>query len=140
MADNTNRVRGLRDVQQALKKLPDKVEQRVLDDAVRAGAQVILKEAKARVRVRSGALKRSIALGALAAGQRRRPGQIFVGVKEPESERAHLLEFGTRYARAFPFLRPAVDTRRRAFIKKVADMLGKGVEREATKLGRGRRR
>ena len=135
MAVRTSRITGAREMSRVLSKLPPKIGGRVLANAVRAGARVIAKEAKARVPVRTGALKKSIAVRKATGRRASRTGvRVHVGFLKPVSRRAHLTEFGTAHSAAQPFLRPAFDSRAPAALAKIGQILGRGIERAATKL------
>jgi len=125
MANNI-RVSGLKDIQKVLDRLPAKIEKRVHKNGLRAAARVIAKDAKDRVPVDQGDLKDSI----VVKTQRKR---IVVGFEKPTSRRAHLTEYGTKHAKAQPFMRPALDAKGPEAIKKAGEIMGRAVEREAAK-------
>ena len=136
---------GAREIEAILRKLPDRVAKRVLNNAVMAGANVIVREAKARAPVRSGGgAKRRTATtatlpGFLRASIRRKklkkPGHVLVG---PDARAFYgvFVERGTRRARARPFLGPAFDAGAPGALRKIGEILGRGLAREAAKLGR----
>ncbi len=128
----TVRILGAREMDSLLAELGPRVAKRVAGNAMRAGARVIRREARRRVRVRTGALKRSIVV---RAG--REPGTAVVGFLRPTSRRAHLVEFGTRHSPARPFMRPAIDETANEVIEKIGERMFAGIEREAEKLLRG---
>ncbi len=81
--------------------------------ASRAGAKELLKEAKARVPVRTGVLKKALKVRAL---KRSRFNKISPGARviagspaRGPAYYAHMVEFGTVRMRARPFLRPAME-------------------------------
>jgi len=124
---------GAKELEKALRTLPNKIQDKVLKSALRSGAQVIRKEAKARVPVRSGVLKDSITVKT-ATEKQRDQGLVFVGFDKTASRRAHLTEYGTSHSAAHPFMRPALDARGSDAIKKIGDRLGPVIDREAKKL------
>lgn len=127
-------ISGAREIEQVLKQLPPRVAKQVVERSLRAGARVIVKEARAKVRRRTGMLAKSIAVAKTKRGDRGGAGRIFIGFRPPHSRRAHLTEYGTRHSRAFPFMRPAIDTKGAEAIDKIGQTLGQGVERVATEL------
>lgn len=139
MAEQRMQILGAREVSKILKQLPEKTAQRVVENALRAGARIIRDEAKARVPVKTGRLQESIVVRTSKGrgrSKRRDVGVIFVGFEKPHSQRAHLTEYGTRHSRAFPFMRPALDSKGPEAVKRIGKLMGKGVEREANKLSK----
>lgn len=133
-------IEGLKEINRVLQKLPLILQERVIKSAVRSGAQIIRKAAKALVPRDSGELEQSIVVQ--AARTKSRNFSLFrIGFKKPTSRRAHLTEFGTSTQPAQPFMRPALDNNATAVIQKIVQALGRGLAREAEKLvGRGRNR
>lgn len=116
----------------ALKDLGGKVAGRLGTNAVRAGARVISNEAKDRVPVKTGALRRSIRVfddrAAVRANLKERTA--FVGTRLFYGK---FVELGTAHSSAKPFLRPAMDESGDSAVDKLADNLGDGIERETAK-------
>ncbi len=83
-------VKGLKELEAMLLKLPQKMAQRILYKAVLAGAAVVRREAKRLVVKRTGGLERAIRSKRVRT---RRPGLAIyqVGARHPV---AHLIEFG----------------------------------------------
>ena len=148
MAKRLSRMRGEKALDDVLRRLPDKIGEKVVVEALKAGAKPILADMKAKVPVRSGELRDAIVMRKATRKQRRfGSAPVIIGFKKPTSRRAHLTEFGTATQRAQPFMRPALDTQAGAFFAAMRDKLGKALEREAKKLagnfsksGLGRRR
>ena len=128
-------IQGLRELDAALAELPNRVAKRVAGNAVRAGARVIAADARQRVPVDTGELKRSITV---RAGKRKRRGVLtaLVGFLRPTSRYAHLVEFGTSHSSGKPLMRPALDGSGAQAVEKVKENLRAGIEREAAKLRR----
>lgn len=86
------RVKGLADLNKFLQQLPAKVEQSVLRGALRAGANVVMAEAKANVPVDSGLLR-----DGLKVTTNSRRGRVTAKVKATgkHSFIAPWLEYGT---------------------------------------------
>lgn len=122
-------VRGAKELEALLKKLPAKVAKRVVNNGLRAGARIIRDEMKAGVPVDTGELRDSIRVATVK-------GQVKVGFEPPASRRAHLTEFGTEFQPAQPFARPAIDARGPDAIRKIGEVMGKGIAKEAGKVGR----
>lgn len=119
-------IQGGKELDQALGRLPEKIERNVAKSAVRAGANVIAKEARLRAPVDDGVLKRSIKV--VARSKRLGPAVVSVATRSGKKwqERgmnawyAPLVEFGTRFRPATPFLRPALDSKAGEAIKAMA--------------------
>ena len=114
MADMYAQIIGDKQLLANLNALAPKVKKRIMKPAMRKGGQVIAKRAKLKVKKRSGLLRKSIKAKSTKNGN----GRIFVdpkvegeykGKKVKPSKYAHLVEFGTRTAKAHPFLRPALN-------------------------------
>lgn len=152
------RIEGLDDVLAALMALPDSITKNAAPFAMRKGANVIAKEAKARAPVRTGNLQKRIAvrkrkrkpqgiglmysvgvLGGASATYgntkaNRRKG--LVGKKFQTGGTAYywrFLEFGTEKLAAKPFLRPAFDSKAEAAVQAIADGFRTGLVRAVTK-------
>jgi HK97 gp10 family phage protein len=139
-------VAGLEELKAVLADVDRRVRKQALQKAIRAAANVVLRKAKANVRRRSGLLARSLGVkvktyrgdkqgGAVVAvigprkGYRQQVGTYARGPKkgQPKYENptqvAHLIEKGhggPHPARAYPFLRPALDTSRGEVLEAVA--------------------
>mgnify|MGYP000753553713 FL=1 len=148
------KVKGLADLNKFLQQLPAKVEQSVLRGALRAGANVVMAEAKANVPVDSGQLR-----DGLKVSTNSRRGRVTAKVKAT-GKHAHIapwLEYGTAAhkitakkgkglffgglfvkgvqhpgARPKPFLRPALDGRAQDAVVAAAQYMKR---RLATKNG-----
>jgi HK97 gp10 family phage protein len=81
---------------------------------LRRGANVIAREERALVPVRSGDLRRSITVTTspgFTLPDARNEITIFVGPKRGAGSIAHLVEWGTIRTAAHPFIQPAIDKR-----------------------------
>jgi HK97 gp10 family phage protein len=130
-------VKGLRELAQMLQALPVKIEKNIMRGAMRAGANVILEQAKANVPVSEPSDRNRERYGAYAGalrdsgrvGGRARKGKVtsyarFGGATAKTGVPVfwvHWVEYGTKPhsngrrgmhpgARPHPFLRPAADT------------------------------
>lgn len=132
-------IRGAKEMDALLKQLGPQVAARVSDQALRAGAQLIVDEAKRLVAVRSGQLRDSI-----IAQKDKRPNQdqrtILIGFDKDApgspSNRAHLVEFGSSKMAARPFMRPALDSQAGNALDAMGKVLARGLVREARKLAK----
>ncbi|MEQ8344840.1 MAG: HK97 gp10 family phage protein [Sneathiellaceae bacterium] len=147
---------GAKAMEQLLQQLGPQVAARAGDQAVRAGAQPIVRAARAKVRKRSGNTAKAIGVKVL---RRRRDDTrvAIVGVRDlrfPDPARkngvdrpalrAHLIERGSSHSPGFPFMRPALDASAPQALEAMGRALGRAIEREALrlagKLGTKRRR
>jgi len=99
----TVKIEGVKELQSKFKAL-DKELQIILSQAVSAGAAVVERDAKIRCPVDTGTLRRSLR----EMKQNKTPGRIESQIGT-DTEYAPHVEFGTRYQRAQPYLRPALD-------------------------------
>jgi HK97 gp10 family phage protein len=125
------KIRGAAQLNAALLELSAEVAGRLGQNAVRAGARVVAAEAKRRVPVESGALKRSIKVfteSKREAGKRTAYAgtRLFYG---------KFSEFGTAHEPARPWLRPALDEGGQQAVDKIAANLRAGINRVAVKHG-----
>lgn len=147
----TVKVEGLKEVQTALRRLPDATAKNVIRRVLRKAGKPIADRARELAPVDDGDLRDSIGVSTkLSKRQRKlhRKGgrddiEVFVGAGP--YPQAHLQEFGTVDHPAQPFLRPAWDQHKRAVldgikadmwaeIRKSADRLAKKAARAAAKL------
>ena len=129
----TFKIEGAKELERALKQIPLKFQKRIAKSAVRAGANVILKEARQRVSVDRGVLKKSLRV----VSRSRRVGDAVASVvtragkkwqaRGMDARYAGKVEFGTKTRPATPFLRPALDTKAAEAIKAIAKMITKKI-------------
>ncbi len=124
------KIEGLDELDKAIRKLPQNIQKRVLKGALRAGGRVIVKDAKQRVPVDSGTLKKSIVV---VTGRSKEGALMFVTTKS-SAFYSHLIEFGTSKMRPQPFLRPAFDNTQEEVIQAIGDKLADGIVKETAKL------
>lgn len=153
-------VKGLRELQDALRGLPDKVATKHLRGAVLAGAKLIRDEAKAIAPVYTGkvedghpppgTLKRAISMG--RSNRDRAPGKEVANVFVRQAKNGNVgqknvkayskfdayywrfVEFGTSKMAARPFMRPAFEAKKEGAVEAIKQRLADGVEAEATAL------
>jgi len=142
-------VTGLRELEEALKRLPEAVAKKVLRKSVRAGAKLVVDEARANVPVDTGLTRRAIAarggrsryansvinVGVLSSGAKARRYIKIKGVKVDVPYYWKYLEFGTKNAPAQPFLRPAFEAQKTAAVEAIKQALAENLEIEAARLG-----
>lgn len=151
-------VKGLKELSDALKLLPDRIARNALRGAVSAAAAVVRKEARERAPVSTGPLKPGDpAPGTLkrAIFQKQIPElssllsqTFYVGVRHGKRYRVRgtkgnrsqdayywrWVEFGTARMSARPFLRPAFEAQKQAAVQALADYLAVRIREEVTKL------
>lgn len=90
MAQDLTHIRGLAALHKRLNEIPVKLEKNIMRAALRAGARVILLEARRNIRNRTGALKKS-----LRVSTRAQRGMVTSSVKS-DLFYARMVEYGTR--------------------------------------------
>lgn len=118
-------VKGLAELQQLMDQLPAKIEANVMRGAMRAGARVVLAEARQQVPVQDGDLRDS-----LRVGTRSRGGTVTASVKTGHYT-ARWVEFGTAFhlIKVRPEDRPSRTTRRgekKYSLKTINKMINRG--------------
>lgn len=108
-------ITGLKEIDEVLKSLPEKLTKQVLTGAYRKASKPLLEEMQRLVPQYEGDLQDSLGMvnaktkdlekAAVYVGPRNRPAQTYVGW------RAHFAEFGTVNHPAQPFIRPAFDNK-----------------------------
>ncbi len=131
------KIEGGKELDAALKMLGRDLETKIAKSAVRAGAQVIRKEAMLNVPVESGTLRNSIRVvtrskrvGDAVASIVTRSGKKWQS-KGMNAWYAPLVEFGTKHRSATPFLRPALDVKGQAAVKKMSETIQKRISKLA---------
>lgn len=145
------KIEGLEDLERLLQRLPDKVGDRVLDNACAAGARIIGKTWRKTAPTKS--LKKTAVRSGKRAAKRlgirksKVRGLAIVAHQQPGSRLAHLFEFGTaprrtkagkftgRHPRR-PYMRRGVDSSRNEVRAKMREIMARGIAREAAKLAR----
>lgn len=154
---------GGKELARALRLLPDAVATDILETSVVAGAG-LLREAVAmrapRRSTRRGGVRLADSFFVKITEQSRSYVTVNVGTKVPY---AHLVEYGhqivprgpgraasaeraarrrvtratTGFVPARPFMRPAFDENREAMLRRIGDVMGKGLEVEARRVAGG---
>lgn len=135
------RVEGLSEINQVLKLLPERVQQRTLQNAVNAGARVSLKAIKARAPRHEGEQSpKSKQYGTIVqnlrvqAMRKLRATARGARIWTRDAFWALFYELGTAHQPARPFMRPGFDESAGEAMAKTRDHLAAGVEKEAAKL------
>lgn len=156
MSNGSLTVLGLGDLQADFERLAKATGNKIVRDAVMAGARVARDKARATTPVRTGKLKKNIA--AVRARQSETPGGATAGlrVKKPNGKKTKalkrqgkkgrtsatewdapfywkFLELGTSKMRAHPFIRPAWDGSLPQIEKAVSDKLAEGIDNAITR-------
>lgn len=151
-------ITGLKELQAALKELPDRIAKNVLRGAVNAGATLIKKEAANRAPVYTGpvsaghpppgTLKRSVYQKQIRDLSNKVKQTFYVGVRKGKEFRkqgksgnlsqdayyARFVEFGTAKMPAKPFLRPAFEAKKEEATNAIKAYLEKRIPEEVAKL------
>ena len=123
------KIDGLNELGRNLSALEPKVARKAFRKGMRAGAQVIANEAKATAPVLTGRLKRAIRVRSLRArGDETVAAQVTTRAKSANAPHAPLVEGGTKFARARPFLGPAAVRRQSDAVDAVARKVADAVE------------
>jgi len=143
---NPVHIKGFAEFERLLKQLPQNVENRVLQAATTAGAREMGKAVKANAPISTGErspasklygrLSENIKVQALKSVRQkgRRGARVYTG----NAFWGMIIEFGRKKIAARPWFRPAIIHSQAAAIDKLKVGLGRGVEREAKKLFRGK--
>lgn len=156
----TVKIDGLKDLERYLKQLPEEIQKRPLRSAVSAGAKVILDEAKSRVPVDTGNLRKSLYRYRSRRDSPKGKETFLVGVRKGKAQYANtaynrrkgrvgktyitqgeayywrFLEFGTSKIQAKRFIRDSFEQKKREAVDTMKTMLLKSIELQAKKLVR----
>lgn len=138
-------VKGLRELGAAMRLLSADVAQRASRTAVNAGATLIKKAAKAKIRsnpsVDSGSLEGAVITKKVPAGQTPLTAEYLVtvrgrgkpynkkGRKIDRAPHASMVEFGTVNMPAEPYLRPAFESEKRNAVDAIAAKLKQRIDK-----------
>ena len=133
------KIEGLRELGNALKELDGRVQKRIARSATAAGARVIANDAKQRVPVDKGTVKKNLRTANLKPNQRGLQ-ETAVGVRvkgKTDTSAFHwrFLEFGTAKMAPKPFLRPAFEAKKGEAAQRIKEQLAKRLDAEAKKIG-----
>ena len=106
------KVRGLKKLDRKLKRLTESMAGTVLEKAGLKAAVPIMKAMEARIQSPgkggTGEMRRDLTIAVRRPRKKNTRVAISIGPGDDTGFRAHFLEFGTRHAPAFPFMRPAI--------------------------------
>ena len=135
-------VRGLEGIFAELRGVDAKVRKKILRKAVGEASKIVLRDAKSRVPVATGQLRKSLGRrvktyrgsGVVVVLVGPRTGfKTQVGDKTVNpTQYAHLVEKGTRAVQARPFLRPALDNNEGVIRAKIAEVVAEGIANAAS--------
>lgn len=134
-------MQGLSEVQSALRKLPDAMQDQALTKASIDGALVIQEEAQVLVPVDTGQLRNSIVVSRTYKHKGRRHrirGAVVVGIEGAGRFYAHLVEFGYSKKGPRPFMRPALANKAEEALRAMGQQLGREIERASRRVGKWR--
>lgn len=146
-------VKGLKELNDALRELPDRIARNVLRGATSAGAAVIRKEAQAKAPVYTGevskghpppgTLKRAVYQKQIRELSSLVNQTFYVGVRRGKHAKKGIdafywtfVEFGTSKMAARPFLRPAFEAKKNEAVQAIKQYLTDRIPKEADKLKR----
>jgi HK97 gp10 family phage protein len=142
------KIHGLRELQRAMRELPRRMDRRILNAALMAGARPMVADAKANVLVDTGALRSAIRATPLRKTSHTSTVQIGIGrARQTKAQRMAgakryvpfyglFLEFGTSKMSAKPFLRPAFERNKRSAVEIIRERIATRIAAEAEKLRR----
>jgi len=139
------RASSVSDFDRNIKKLISEVQKQAMRDSVKKSATPMLQDARAKAPVRTGALKKSLAVKvktykrgsnatvmAIIGADRK-----FVGAGgDKPANYLHLVELGTEHSAAHPFLRPAFDATKAESKRIYAASLGPAIQRIAARVNK----
>jgi len=132
-------IKGSKELQNALKKIPKNATRRSLAKAAKAGAEPILRSAKQKAPVDTGRLRDSLRSTFAYQSSRAVRVQVASSLK-PKKGSWHSYdyyqEFGTSFHPAQPFMRPAVDEQHENAVEQTRKTMEEAVLEEVKKLGR----
>ncbi|WP_294994255.1 HK97-gp10 family putative phage morphogenesis protein [uncultured Stenotrophomonas sp.] len=127
MVDFDIHITGLSELESALLALSDKAARRALRKGMRRGAIVVRNDARNRVRIARGKLRRSIRVRERSDDQ----GWMRFAVEVPRSAfYGKFGEYGTSKMAAWPFMRPAAESKAEEAVGTMRDALGEGIADE----------
>ena len=140
MATTTrSQLQGFAELDRVLKALPGRLAERELTSAVRAGANVIRKEARARAPRGGVPSEMSKKFGPLhkkvrTARVKKTRRSVEFAVNDGSAFYGAFLEFGTKDIAPQPWLTPAFDASVQPALAKIGTSLARGLERTAKEL------
>lgn len=142
---------GFREVTEVLTEIRGPISRKAARRALYAAAVILRDEARSRAPVLTGSLRRAIMARTrqeLVAGGRRPIAEVRIRPRTASAARrgaanprryAHLVEWGTRWAAAQPFMRPAFETKMTEAQRRFRAVYIAELEREAARKATRRR-
>lgn len=133
---------GLKELDQAINKLPKELQRKAYRSVLSSGARVIAKNAKRHINIDSGNLMESIGIRVNAKrdtpvaviGSMRSAKVTVNGKVKSAVNYSKNVEYGTAHTSAQPFMRPAVDGSEREMLAKMSKGLNRFMDRAVKKL------
>ena len=133
MADFDLQVLGLAELEQSLLQLAEPAARRALRKGMRRGAIVSRNDARARVRVATGRLRRAIRSRERSDEQ----GWIRIAIEVPRSAfYGRFGEYGTSKMAPWPFMRPAAESKTEEAVAAMRDAIAEAVTLEMQRARR----
>jgi len=133
MADFDAAITGLAELEKALLELAQPAARRALRKGMRRGAMVIRNDARNRVRIARGKLRRAIRSRERSDDQ----GWIRIAVEVPRSAfYGKFGEYGTSKMAAWPFMRPAAESKTEEAVEAMRDAIAEAVQIEMQRARR----
>lgn len=151
-------IKGLKELQNALNQLPEKIQGRPVRSAVGAAAKVVMDEAKRRVPIDTGQLCKAIYRGRSRSMSAKGKETYVVGIRKGKAKYANTaknrrmnrvgksyqtrgeayyfryIEFGTAKMAAKPFLRPAFESKKNEAVRVMQQRLLEAIDKTARSL------
>jgi len=124
---------GLNEVKKSLSVLPLKIQKNILTSGIRAVASTFQKEAKRNVPVDSGDLRRSIKVAKRRTKDGSTKFSVGISSKKYNVYYGHMIEFGTKKAKAEPFMRPAYEQNKTKAVQSIVTKMRSRLDKEIEK-------
>jgi HK97 gp10 family phage protein len=143
-------IKGLKELSDAMRKLPVNVARNGLRRAVSSGAKVIQIEARSRAPVDTGEMRRDIMIKRERSTKGEMSAEYSVFVRSGKKSRLagkkrgvardsfywRFIEFGTKHMGKQPFMRPAFEAKKEVAANTIKKTLAEAIEKAATTLSR----
>ena len=128
------KISGVAAIQKKFEALPAKMQRKLLRSAMTKAARIVAADAKARVPVDTGDLRKSIKVAGLAGGRGAGLSARAGGKSAPIGKRvratepyAHIIEKGRKNAGAQPFLAPALESKENQVRELIKDDVARAI-------------
>ena len=123
-------LKGMKELRKSLKQFPQNIQRNVVNGAVRAGGKPLILRARELVPVDTFALEKSIKIKKMRSKKGSTVTHYAVYTK---LYYAHIIEFGSSKAPAYPFMRPALEQEADKSIVFFKDYMQKRIQKEIAK-------